>query len=172
MWIKWITSTISLSDCLYLQVILVCHSLSFQQIVVIFLTPAYTLYWIPVIYNHHLVTLSFQFHDFLKNNIENFCFFACHIKGFGGSAVKNKNKNKKKILPIQKTWVQSLGWKDTLEKEMGTHSSILAWAIPWTEESGGLQFSRSQKTQTWLSDSRTMLLQNKCFKSVQSYDIV
>ena len=39
----------------------------------------------------------------------------------------------------QETQVQSLGQEDTLEKEMATHSSILAWEIPWTEESGGLQ---------------------------------
>ena len=37
------------------------------------------------------------------------------------------------------TWVGSLGWEDPLEKEMATHSSILAWRIPWTEELGGLQ---------------------------------
>ena len=37
------------------------------------------------------------------------------------------------------TWVRSLGWEDSLEKEMATHSSILAWRIPWTEELGGLQ---------------------------------
>ena len=44
-----------------------------------------------------------------------------------------------KNLPImQKTWVQSLGWKDPLEKGMATHSTILAWRIPWREESGGL----------------------------------
>ena len=36
------------------------------------------------------------------------------------------------------TWVRSLGWEDPLEKEMATHSSILAWKIPWTEEPGGL----------------------------------
>ena len=36
--------------------------------------------------------------------------------------------------------VQSLGWQDTLENDMATHSSILAWGIPWTGESGGLQF--------------------------------
>ena len=40
---------------------------------------------------------------------------------------------------VQQTWVQSLGWKDPLEKGMATHSSILAWEIPWTEEPGGLQ---------------------------------
>ena len=40
---------------------------------------------------------------------------------------------------VQETWVQSLGWEDALEEEMASHSSILAWRIPWTEEPGGLQ---------------------------------
>ena len=45
-----------------------------------------------------------------------------------------------KCLPaMRETWVQSLGREDPLEKEMATHSSILAWRIPWTEEPGGLQ---------------------------------
>ena len=45
-----------------------------------------------------------------------------------------------KCLPaMQETWVQSLGWEDPLEKEMATHSSTLAWKIPWTEEPGRLQ---------------------------------
>ena len=39
----------------------------------------------------------------------------------------------------EEMWVQYLGWKDPLAKEMTAHSSILAWDIPWTEESGGLQ---------------------------------
>ena len=47
-----------------------------------------------------------------------------------------------KSLPaIQETWVQSLDLDDPLEKEIATHSSILAWEIAWTEESGGLQLS-------------------------------
>ena len=51
-----------------------------------------------------------------------------------------------KSLPaIQETQVPSLGWKDPLEKEMGTHSSILAWTILWTEEPGGLQSMLSQE---------------------------
>ena len=45
----------------------------------------------------------------------------------------------KNLLAMQETWVLSLGWEDPLEKEMATHSSILAWRIPWTEEPGGLQ---------------------------------
>ena len=40
---------------------------------------------------------------------------------------------------MQETWVQSLGWEDTLEEGVATHSSVLAWRIPRTEEPGGLQ---------------------------------
>ena len=46
---------------------------------------------------------------------------------------------------LRETWVHSLGQEDLLEKEMATHSSILAWKIPWTEEPGGLQSIGSQK---------------------------
>ena len=42
-------------------------------------------------------------------------------------------------------WVQSLGWEDPLEEEMATHSRLLAWEIPWTEEPGGLQSVGSQR---------------------------
>ena len=53
---------------------------------------------------------------------------------------------KVKNLPaMQETGVQSLGWEDPLKKEMATHSSILAWKIPWMEESGGLQSMGSQR---------------------------
>ena len=44
----------------------------------------------------------------------------------------------KNPLAMQETWVPFLGWEDPLEGEMATHSSILPWEIPWTEESGGL----------------------------------
>ena len=43
---------------------------------------------------------------------------------------------------MQETWIRSLGWEDPLEEGRATHSSILAWEIPWTEEPGGLQFMR------------------------------
>ena len=58
----------------------------------------------------------------------------------------------KNLPAMQKTWVQSLGQEDALEKEMATHFSILAWEIPWTEEPDGPQFVGSQKIQTKLSD--------------------
>ena len=45
----------------------------------------------------------------------------------------------KNLAAMWETQVRSVGWKDPLEKEMATHSSILAWRIPWTEEPGGLQ---------------------------------
>ena len=50
----------------------------------------------------------------------------------------------KNLPAMQETWVQSLGWEDPLEKGMATHSSILAWRIPWTERPGGLQPMGSQ----------------------------
>ena len=60
-------------------------------------------------------------------------------RGFpGDSAEKN--------LPAkQEIWVQSLGWEDPLEEGMATHSSILAWRVPWTEEPGGLQSTGSPR---------------------------
>ena len=51
----------------------------------------------------------------------------------------------KNMPAVQETQVQSLGWEDPLEKEMATHSSILAWKISWTQEAGGLQSMGSQR---------------------------
>ena len=53
---------------------------------------------------------------------------------------------------MQETWVRSLGWEDPLEEDVATHSSILAWRIPRTEEAGGLQSIGSLKSQTKLND--------------------
>ena len=52
----------------------------------------------------------------------------------------------KHLSTIRETWVQSLGWEDSLGKEMAIHSSILAWEIPGTEEPGGLQSTRLQES--------------------------
>ena len=57
--------------------------------------------------------------------------FTLELDFQGGSVVVNS-------LPMQKMWVRSLGWEDLLEKEMATHSSILAWRIQGTEEPSGL----------------------------------
>ena len=51
----------------------------------------------------------------------------------------------KNLPTVQKTWVRFLGQEDPLEKEMATHSRILPWEIPWTEEPGGLQSTGSQR---------------------------
>ena len=61
----------------------------------------------------------------------------------GGSAIKS-------LPAMQEMLVWSLGQEDLLEKEMETHSSILAWKISWTEESGGLQSTGSQESNTTL----------------------
>ena len=69
----------------------------------------------------------------------------------GGLVVKN-------LPAMQETWVQSLGWEDPLEKGMATHSSILAWRIPWTEEPGGLQSMRSQRVRhDWVTNTQSIL---------------
>ena len=62
----------------------------------------------------------------------------------GASLVAQSVKN---LPAMQETWVRSLGWEDSLEKEMVTHFSILAWRIPWTEEPSGLQPMGSQRAE-------------------------
>ena len=54
----------------------------------------------------------------------------------------------KNLPAMWETWVLSLGWEDTLEKEMATHSSILAWRIPWMEGLGGLQSTGRKELST------------------------
>ena len=51
----------------------------------------------------------------------------------------------KRLPAMQETWVRSLGQENPLENEMATHSNILAWRIPWTEEPGGLQSTGLQR---------------------------
>ena len=55
-----------------------------------------------------------------------------------------QGKNLPAIQETQEMWILSLGWEDPLKKDMGTHSSIFAWRIPWTEAPGGIQSMGSQ----------------------------
>ena len=71
-----------------------------------------------------------------------------YLKTEGTSLVAQTVKN---LPAMQEMWVQSLDQEDLLEKEMATHSSTLAWRIPWTEEPGGLQSMGSQSL-TQLND--------------------
>ena len=54
----------------------------------------------------------------------------------------------KNLAVMQETWVRSLGWEDTLEEGMHSHSSILAWIISWTEEPGGLVHGVAKESDT------------------------
>ena len=65
---------------------------------------------------------------------------------FDGSALRQVAHTGKKPSAMWETRVLSLGWEDPLEEGMATHSSILPWRIPWTEEAGGLQSTGSQRT--------------------------
>ena len=58
---------------------------------------------------------------------------------------------------MQETRVQSLGWEDPLQKGMATHSSLLAWRLPWTEEPGGLQSMRLQRAGHDCATNTTLL---------------
>ena len=74
----------------------------------------------------------------LRVYIEWLGFIMCKWTSLVGQRLKH-------LPAMRETWVQSLGWEDPLEKEMATHSSILAWRIPWTEEPGGLQSTGLQR---------------------------
>ena len=76
----------------------------------------------------------------------------CSSKSTGASLVPQMVK---KLPAIQETQVRSLGWEEPLEEGMATHSRILAWKIPWTEELEGLQSMGSQKSRTQMSDIHT-----------------
>ena len=101
----------------------------------------------PQMFSMEIMTVSSKCIIFLELDLKNLLYSKTNLysqcmlrirklllcyPGFpGGSAVKNP-------LAMKEMWVQSLGWKDPLEEEMATHSSILAWKILWTEEAGRL----------------------------------
>ena len=76
----------------------------------------------------------------------------CGQKNWGGGGASLAAQRVKNLPAIQETWVRFLGQEDPLEKEMATHSSILAWEISWTEEPGRLQSMGIQKSWTRLSN--------------------
>ena len=79
----------------------------------------------------------------LENIFNFFSLIFCHVsQHVGASLVAQRIK---RLPPMQETRVPSLSWEDPLEKEMVTHSSILAWRIPWTEKPGRLQSTGSQR---------------------------
>ena len=73
------------------------------------------------------------------------------LLGFPGVSDGKKKKN---LPAMQETQVWSLGWEDSQEKGMATHSSILAWRIPWTEEPGGVQSMELQRVgHNWVTNT-------------------
>ena len=103
--------------------------------------------WDPVAHRVILASLVFNFTSFIW-------------RGFpGGTDSKQSACNVRD--PV---W--SLAWEDPLEKEMATHSSILAWRIPWTEEPGGLQSMGSQRVgHGWVADTNTLYHIELCVHS-------
>ena len=78
------------------------------------------------------------------------------VRAFLGLLVAQLGKN---LPAVWETWVRSLGWEDALEESMATHSSILAWRMPWLEEPGGLQSVGSQRVRHgWATSTFTLLM--------------
>ena len=71
----------------------------------------------------------------------------------------------------QEMWVQSPGQEDSLEKEMATHSNILAWKIPWTEEPGGLQSMGSQRAGHNWATELTDIYESNFFLNIQNKQV-
>ena len=93
--------------------------------------------------------------------------------GFKLSAYLNLMAQMVKNLPAMwETWVQSLVWEDPLEEGMATHSSILAWRIPWTEESGGRQSMESRRIwRNWSDTHRHIQVPRYCSTVYSSQDM-
>ena len=104
--------------------------------------------WVHKWIHQSLETSSYFF---LWNVLSWDCFLS-NVIGKGGLRVFPGGSVIKKPPVMQETCIQSLGWKDSLEKEMVTHSSNLTWKIPWTEEPVGLQAMGVTKSLTLLSD--------------------
>ena len=83
-----------------------------------------------------------------------------HCLSLGWSWASFIAQSVKNLPAMQETQVRFLGWEDPLEKEMATHSSILAWRIPWTKEPGRLQSMGSQESDTteWLNHQTTIYI--------------
>ena len=79
----------------------------------------------------------------------------------------------KNLPAVRETWVRSLGREDPLEKEMATHSSILAWRIPWTEKSGRLQAMDSQRVRhNWVTDTPNANSNEANLKTARTYTVI
>ena len=82
-------------------------------------------------------------------------------KCFWGSGLPGGSDGKEFAWNAGETWVWSLGWEDPLEKGMATHSSILAWRIPWTEEPGGEESMGPQRVgRDWATTTLSFMLQH------------
>ena len=94
-------------------------------------------------YFHKTVQFVIKFHIlFYQKTLLSILHLHNHLVTCTASLVAQMVKN---LSEMHETWVRSLGREDTLENKTATHSSILAWRIPWTEEPGGLQATGSQR---------------------------
>ena len=113
---------------------------------------SHTSLWLLSFWSGRVVTLTLKTSLETTWRIEEAQDMLCG--GFPGGSVE------KNLPAMQETSVQTLGWDDPLEKEMATHSSILAWRIPWTEEPGRQQSTGSQRVRRDLGTKTTTTTQD------------
>ena len=113
-------------------------------------TPCHPLSSLHQSKHHFTIYITSFIHTHTHTHTHTYMYIYLHVYLFlGASLVAQMVKN---LPAVQEMQVQFLGQEDPLEKEMATHSSILAWRIPWTEEPDGLELMGSQKSRTRLSN--------------------
>ena len=106
------------------------------------------LLWSKLLFFLNLVDSQYSWCFHIQCNWDQIFFYTFFNQGMIDlqySPLAQQVKNLPAMQETQETWLQSLGQEDPLEEEMATQSSILAWKIPWTEESSGLQSNRLQR---------------------------
>ena len=110
------------------------------------------------------LSLLYPFHVPVKDVFEGY-----HVPFYWASLVAQMEKD---LLEMWETQVWSLGWEDPLEEGIATHSSILAWRIPWTEEPGGLQSMGSQRLgHNWVTKHTYIFYSLECWSSENLCDL-
>ena len=109
--------------------------------------------------HYRVIPLSLAYLAARLNKMDELMLLCCHQGSLVAQMVKN-------LPAVQEIWVWSLGWKDPLEKGMGTHSSILSWRVPWTEEPGELRPVGSQRIgHNWATNTHNAFIVCPVFRS-------
>ena len=109
--------------------------------------------------HYRVIPLSLAYLAARLNKMDELMLLCCHQGSLVAQMVKN-------LPAVQEIWVWSLGWEDPLEKGMGTHSSILSWRVPWTEEPSELRPMGSKRIgHNWVTNTHNAFIVCPVFRS-------